>query len=397
MSSSKDSENIVIGTSEEEMNTFDLQVQAGNSISLSSQLMSLSRILGARSNSPPPFSDKTRTTEPILSLQLPNLELLQDLIEVFFRDMNFLLPILNQNETIPRITRTLKALGYNERTGVVSSCADHAVFLGIILYISAIADTEAPDSRVDTARLGWDWFQKGQQLSKYFAAMKPGDLDRVCYYTLGAVYLLRLELLSHASAYVMQAWNAATVTGMNDQSSWPRASYSTTLTRQKLWWALYYLDTHVARRRGRPYFIRDSEVAVTDFVPQLSILTKHTAQEFTPVHEHPLSLGDTGIRDMEYYQTSANFGHLWKQIWDTLFSAKRGHYADAQDVEILDARILYLERITPSSLKWKGQKVFCQQNQGESEIFVRRRLLCQLVRPPLPLFPLTPSPSSLLH
>lgn len=330
-----------------------------------------------------------RPTEPILSLQLPNLELLQDLIEVFFKDMNLLLPILNQNETIPRITRTLKALGYNEQTGIVSSYAEHAVFLGIIFYISAIADTEAPDLRADTARLGWNWFQKGQQLSKYFTTMKPGDLDRVCYYTLGAVYLLRLELLSHASAYIMQAWNAATVTGINNQSSWPRASYSTNFNRQKLWWALYYIDTHVARRRGRPYLIRDSEVAVAEFVPQLSIMEKHTAHESIPVHEHPLSLGDTGIQDMEYYQISVNLSHLWKQIWDTLFCARQGHYADAQDVEILDARILYLERLAPSSLKWKGQKVLCQQNQGESEIFIRRRLLCQLVSPQFLLFPIT--------
>jgi hypothetical protein len=385
MHSFKDSENIVIVASEDGMDTFDLQLQTGKSISLSSQLISLSGILGARPPSFPPPSHKTRTpARPVLSLQLPNLESLQDLTEVFFKEMNTLLPILNQNEAVSRIARTLKTLGYNERTGMVSSCADHAIFLGIIFNILAIADTATPDSRVETPRLGWNWFQQGQRLAKCFAATEPGNVDRVCYYTLGAVYLLRLELLSHASAYIMQAWNAATVAGMNDQSSWPRASHSTNFARQKLWWALYYIDTHIARRRGRPYLICENEVAVAEFIPRLSLNEKYTAQESTPVHEHLLSLGDTGIRDIEYYQTSINFGRLWKQIWDTLFSAKLGRHANAQDVEILEARILFLERMTPSTLKWEGRKVICEQNLGESETFVRRRLLCQLVSSQFP-------------
>lgn len=382
MASAKDSETMVIAASEDEMDTFDLKLQAGNSISLSSQLMSLSEILGAPSPFSPPQSRKTRPpTSPILSVQLPHSELLQDLTEVYFKEMNNLVHILNQNEVVPRIARTLKSLGYNEQTGMVTSSADHAIFLGIIFQILAIADTETPDLRVERPRLGWNWFQQGQRLAKYFSASEPSDLDRVCYYALGATYLLRLELLSHASAYVMQAWNAAIMAGLNDQSSWPRASHSTNLARQKLWWALYYLDTHVARRRGTQYLIRDNEVAVAEFIPRLSLMGKHMAQESTVVYEHFLSLGDTGVRDMEYYQTSINLGRLWKQIWDTLFSVRLGRFADAQDVEVLDARILFLERLTPSSLKLEGHKVVSQQNQGESETFVRRRLLCQLVRP----------------
>ena len=375
------------------MDTFDLQQQAENSISLSSQLKSLRGILGARSTLPSPPSDKARIPAgPMPSLQLPNLETLQDLTDVFFKEMNTLLPVLNQNEAIPRITRTLNALGYNGQTGMVSSSVEHAVFLGMIFWILAIADTEAPDVRDESARLGWNWFQQGQQLSKYFGPMKVGDSDRVGYYTLGATYLLRLELLSHASAYIMQAWNAATVTGMNDQRSWPTASHSATLARQKMWWALYYLDTHVARRRGRPYLIRDSEVAVAEFVPQLSMVSKYNTPEHNPVHEYPLSIGESSSREMEFNQTSLNFARIWKQIWDTLFSARLGRYAHAQDVEILDARIIFLERITPSALKWRDQNVL---SLGESEIFVRRRLLCQLVRPPFPrcLQLLSPQPS----
>ena len=323
------------------------------------------------------------TAGPVLSIQLPNLELLQDLTEVFFRDMNTFLPLLNQNEAVPRMARTLKAAGYNEQTGMAASCASHSVFLGIIFNMLAIADTEAPKSSwVDAERPGWNWFKQGQCLVKYFAFTEPGHLDYVCYYTLGAIYLLRLELLSQASIYIMQAWNFATVTGLNDSSFWPRASHSQNLARQKLWWALYYIDTHVARRRGRPYLIRDNEVAVTEFLPRLSLVDKRTAHQAKLADEQPISLGDTGFRDLEYHQTSINLGRIWKQIWDTLFSARQGRFADDQDVEILDARILYLERMTPSTLKLKDDKGICQHSLAESEVFVRRRLLCQLVSSP---------------
>ncbi|KIW16979.1 hypothetical protein PV08_04170 [Exophiala spinifera] len=376
-----DPENILTATGEDETHTFNLQLQAGTSISLSSQLWNLCEKLGAQPPSPLTPADKARPTatiRPVVSIQLPNLELLQDLTEVFFRDMNTFLPLLNQNEAVPRMARTLKVLGYNEQTGTAVSCANHSVFLGIVFNMLAIADTEAPKSWLDIERPGWNWFQQGQRLVKYFGPTETGELDHVCYYTLGAVYLLRLELLSHASVYIMQAWNLATVTGMNDQSFWPRASHSKNLARQKLWWALYYIDTHVARRRGRPYLIRDSEVSVAEFIPRLSVMGKYTAQEPKPVDEQPISLGDTGMRDLEYHQTAISFGRIWKQIWDTLFSARLGRFADAQDVEVLDARILYLERITPSSLKLDANQEILQQTQGESETFVRRRLLCQL-------------------
>ncbi|KAM3419704.1 hypothetical protein BST61_g3037 [Cercospora zeina] len=377
MHSSGDSESSLLTTREEEIDTFDLRPQAGNSISLSSQLMSLGEIVGAGSLSPlcPPPCDKMRPGGSVLAIQLPNFDFLQDLIAVFFRDMNVLIPMLTQSEAVPRITRTLKSLGYNERTGMINcyTSSNHIVFLGTVLNILAIADTDTPGLQAQIQRSGWNWFQQGQRLSKYFAATEPGAIDGVCFYTLGAVYLLRLELLSHASHYVMQAWNAATTTGMNNQSSWPRAGRSTNSSRQKLWWALYYIDAHIARRRGKPYLIRDIEVMVGEFLPRLSLGENYTAQEAIPVHEY-----DPNIRDMEYYQTSLNFGRLWRQIWDTLFSARLGRSADPQDVEILDARILFLERITPSRLKLVEHENCLQHASEASEVLVRRRLFCQL-------------------
>ncbi|KAF2208664.1 hypothetical protein CERZMDRAFT_107379 [Cercospora zeae-maydis SCOH1-5] len=381
MHSSEDSESSLLTTREEEIDTFDLRPQAGNSVSLSSQLMSLGEIVGAGSLSPPcpPSYDKLRPAGSVLAVQLPNFEFLQDLTGVFFRDMNVLIPMMNQGEAVPRITRTLRSLGYNERTGMINCCtsSSHIVFLGTILNILAIADTDTPGFQSQIQRSGWNWFQQGQRLSRYFAAMKPGDIDGVCFYTLGAVYLLRLELLSHASHYVMQAWNAAAITGMNNQSSWPPSGHSTNSSRQKLWWALYYVDAHIARRRGRPYLIRDIEVVVSEFLPRLSLGENH-AQAAIPVHEYLLSLENTNIRDMEYYQTSLNFGRLWRQIWDTLFSARLGRSADAHDVEILDARILFLERITPSRLRLEEHEDWFQQTLEASEVLARRRLFCQL-------------------
>ncbi|KAM3418714.1 hypothetical protein BST61_g4691 [Cercospora zeina] len=369
-------------TSEEGIDTFDLQPQAGSSISLSSQLsqlMGLSGSLASKTSCLLPSPDKVRPAAPVLSLQLPNFEVLQDRVEVFFKEMNPMRPVLNQSEIVPRIAQTLKALGYNEQTGMISSRIDDAIFLGVMFFIVAIADTETPEPRVGVAKSGWNCFQQGERLAKYFAATdSPGDMDRICYYTLGAVYLFRLELLSHASGYITQAWNAATVQGLNDQSSWPRACCSTNLTRQKLWWTIYCIDIHVSRRRGKPYLIRESEVAVAEFMPELSLVSKHAGREVTTVYEHFLSFGDCSVREMEYFQTSVNLCRVWKQIWDALFSAKFGRYVEPQDVELLDARILHLERLTPPSLKWKSLEALGQQNLRNSEILDRQRLCCQL-------------------
>lgn len=299
--------------------------------------------------------------------------------EIFFKEMNNFLPILSQDIFVPRIAQLLRSAGYNERTGTVSFRREHARIFGIVCNILAIAEAHAPDMRVESGRSGWNWFQHGLRIVQHADGSDFTGLDPVYYYTLSAEYLLHSELMSYASSFIMQAWNAATACGLNQQSSWPRGvPGSAIVARQKLWWSLYFLDAHISRRRGRPYLIHDNEVAVSEFLPRLSIVKIPEFSKLTSVHEHLLALSNAAMRDLEYCQFLINFSHLWRQIWDTLFSARLSGQTDAQDVELLDTRILFMEKLRSPLLAWEGNKRTHEAN-ADDEIQTRYRLYYQLV------------------
>jgi hypothetical protein len=118
-------------------------------------------------------------------------------------------------------------------------------------------------------------------------------------------------------------------------------------SRQTLWWTIYFLDRRISQRNGTPYLIRETEVAVEEFVPKND------------------SLGDI---------------KLWGQIWDTFFAAAARKRGDWEEIEITDTRILFIRKQLPSHLTWNTDMVGTYMAMGEGEPQIRRRLALFIVR-----------------
>jgi hypothetical protein len=139
-------------------------------------------------------------------------------------------------------------------------------------------------------------------------------------------------------------------------------------SRQTLWWTIYFLDRRISQRNGTPYLIRETEVAVEEFVPKNDSLGDI-------IHEDPEKSGTSS-----YCQVLVNFSKLWGQIWGTFFAAAARKRGDWEEIEITDTRILFIRKQLPSHLTWNTDMVGTYMAMGEGEPQIRRRLALFIVR-----------------
>jgi hypothetical protein len=139
-------------------------------------------------------------------------------------------------------------------------------------------------------------------------------------------------------------------------------------SRQTLWWTIYFLDRRISQRNGTPYLIRETEVAVEEFMPK-------NDSSGDIIHEDPAKSGTSS-----YYQVLVNFSKLWGQIWDTFFAAAAQKREDWEEIDITDTRILFIRKQLPRHLTWNTDMVGTYMAMGESEPQIRRRLTLFIVR-----------------
>jgi hypothetical protein len=86
-------------------------------------------------------------------------------------------------------------------------------------------------------------------------------------------------------------------------------------------------------------------------------------------------------------QVLVDLGKLWSLIWDTFFAAVALKPQDWKEVEIMDTRILIVQRELAGELTWDTdllKRVYLAEQ--ESEPYIRRRLAIFIVRCPIQNF-----------
>lgn len=79
-------------------------------------------------------------------------------------------------------------------------------------------------------------------------------------------------------------------------------------------------------------------------------------------------------------QVLVDLGRLWSLIWDTFFAASAPKPQDWKEVELMDTRILMVQRDLASELTWNTDilsRVYMAQE--EQEPYIRRRLAIFIV------------------
>ncbi|PYH67057.1 fungal specific transcription factor domain-containing protein [Aspergillus vadensis CBS 113365] len=195
--------------------------------------------------------------------------------------------------------------------------------------------------------------------------MKHIDIHIIQYHALSFEYLMQSELLHDASQAVSTATQLAMRARLNEEGAWEVSDEQDVRNRKELWWTIYFLDRKISQRTGSPYLIHDTEVAVSDF-----------------------SLSSTAGTD-RYMQALVDLGKLWSLIWDTFFAAAASKPMDWKEIEVMDTRILVVQRDLPSVLAWETDlldQLYLAEREPEPlvsrrlAIFIRLNLLRLIIR-----------------
>ena len=338
-------------------------------VSLSSQVAAMGAYL-SRPTSPKPSNPGRRHPKTQLLVEFPDPPTLQHLLVVYFRDFDCYFPFLDREETEPRIYAVIRRLGYSSHNRMLlvgTQDLSLIALTSIMLGFAECLDSEAGARDGDSSKPGWNYYLQALRAVQRFFYTKDVDLDVVRTQCLIAAYLMHSEILRAASQAVSVALQLATDIKLNDQRAWSADSPDEILSKQLLWWTIFFLDRRIAQKASLPYHIRDTEFYVEDFKG-----TDHTRPDEYG-HSDPKSPSSLH-RAKGYVQVLINLARLWGQVWDKFFAIGAKRKTDWMEMEIMDTQILNVRRQLPLSLTWEHGKMAEYALSGEPEPQLRRRL-----------------------
>ena len=290
-------------------------------------------------------------------LELPRPERLQELLDVYFRDLDSFFPFIKRDETQAQIEKALHSLGHSDNQLILDIQPEGYSLIALLCNMLAIAESLcAPGAWPYEIRPGWSLFLRGCRLIQHCSPLRHIDFHLIQYYALSSEYLMQSELLYDASRAISTAAQLAMRVRLNEERVWNTATESEIKNRKRLWWTIYFLDQKISQRTGSPYIIRDTEIALPEFSQ------------------------DPKTRTDRYMQVLVDLGRLWSLIWDTFFAASAPKPQDWKEVELMDTRILMVQRDLASELTWNTDilsRVYMAQE--EQEPYIRRRLAIFIV------------------
>jgi hypothetical protein len=305
-----------------------------------------------------------------LLVEFPDPPTLQHLLAVYFRDFDCYFPFLDREETEPRIYALIRRLGYssyNRMLLVGTQDLSLIALTSIMLGFAECLDSEEGARDGDSSKPGWIYYLQALRAVQRFFYTKDVDLDVVRTQCLIAAYLMHSEILRAASQAVSVALQLATDIKLNDQRAWSADSSDEVLSKQLLWWTIFFLDRRIAQKASLPYHIRDTEFYVEDFKS-----AGHTRPDENGRSDAKSSF--SLHRAKGYVQVLINLAKLWGQVWDKFFAIGAERKTDWMEMEIMDTQILNVRRQLPLSLTWEHGRLAEYALSGESEPQLRRRL-----------------------
>lgn len=293
----------------------------------------------------------------MFSVELPRPGRLHALLDVYFCDLDSFFPFIKRDGIQAQIETILHSLGHSDNQHIVDVKLGEYSIIALLCNMLAIAESFCASRPWPyEIRPGWSLFLRGRKLIQQCSSLKHINIHLIQYHALSSEYLMESELLHEASRAISNAAQLAMRTRLNEERVWNALPEQEVQNRKRLWWTIYFLDRKISQRTGSPYVIRDTEVALSEF------------------SQHP------NTRTDRYMQVLIDLGKLWSLIWDVFFAAVAPKPQDWKEVELMDTRILIVQRELASELTWETdllKRVYLVQN--ELEPYIRRRLAIFIV------------------
>ena len=292
------------------------------------------------------------------TLQLPEPPRLVAFLQVFWAQHNPFFPCSNRGQFQQDLLQWLPAAGYGPGRTVVRvtpTFTPLALNLCIILAVAEFVDPQRgsrmSDHPIDQSIPGKLWHDTSLKLLDRFSPAFDQEVEIVRFHVLEAMYLTYTEQLRQASKVIAVAVQLAVRAGLHDQSSWTDLTPKMADSRRILFWSLYYLDRRISEKCGQPYLLRNEEVYVAE------IVTPAVHGHLLPINGDGESVAfNTAMR--HYVQHLIDWGHLWTDVWDTLFSLRVRKFVD--DMSYVKSTNGQIERMLanlPPELQWRPERL----------------------------------------
>ncbi|KAJ5646570.1 hypothetical protein N7490_002942 [Penicillium lividum] len=288
----------------------------------------------------------------LATVALPEPQVLWELVSVFFQEFETYFPCLNQTVIYERLSMVLSLHKYDTENHRIVIGPDNCKIIAFLLNMLAYAESLTRPIESCKPRPISQSYLQGLKLMQHFNQLYDSDLETVIYHITSSAFLLEMSMHHVSLQSITQGFQIALKIGLNNQALWPSGDCEL-VSRQGLWWTLYFLDKRITQKCGITYFLREDESAVSDF---------------SKVHS------DMGSSKDEVLQSLISFSRLWAHIWDGFFSPQAPKGDDWEESQMMDTRIVLSYRQIPSRLHWKSSMV-TEYMCVEGAAHIRQRLI----------------------
>ena len=312
-------------------------------------------------------------------LALPAQSELQSLVDLYFEYMNYFFPCVDEGEFRAQLALACTGRvnhGRSLQETAMSMSSTFLMLLYVVLAIGTCLDPQSQKSPSNTVARR-RYLETAYEISRGRQESGNGEanMELVRYQTALAVCLIHIERPTSAYRAVSDAIQQAFVCGLNDESLWSCLTEREARSRRLLWWTVFYLDRRIAQKCWKPYLVRETDIYVDE---SMGFLVDATNAAVIDV-DVPLRAEQSELVD-QYALSNIRWAKLWAVMWDTLFSVRAVRTgATAEDLEVLDARILHAQRQVPPSLQWDTSFAETYAAAAEAEVHTRSRLVVYVV------------------
>ncbi|KAJ8109876.1 hypothetical protein OPT61_g7139 [Boeremia exigua] len=251
----------------------------------------------------------------------------QNYIDTFFRELQVCHPCIDEHLFRDRSEKMLARAEVHP---------DDTCFLALnyVMFALHIASTEVIQPCSDDKLPGWLWLQLADDVIGKRQLYGQGDISlaqflllKAIYYTLVDQPSLAYNTIGLASRYVLQQ-------NLNRQSALPKAGIWESFERLHVFWNILIADRRISLSCGRPYTIRDTDIAVER---PSRIFQRDIAPTLQSSQQHD-RLSDANSASM-FLSCMIDWSRFAGSLWDGLFAARVATDTLVEKVATFDAAV----------------------------------------------------------
>ncbi|EXJ90161.1 hypothetical protein A1O3_03230 [Capronia epimyces CBS 606.96] len=278
--------------------------------------------------------------------------------DIFFRRLNPLHPLLNENQFRAQFDNFV----FDQGRGL--SELDHAQLLALVNLIQAEVEILIGDCSDSDAIFGWREFCTADSILQDLIWKGKANLMTIQCLLLKARYLMYLERYNQAYDMMATAVRICMQLGLHDQSRWAGqgADPFETIMRQRVFYSLFTLERAVALSCGLPPTLRQCDFCV-DTPPALDdrgLFPNRPLPEETPE-----------LSFVPYFVAIIKWAELCGDVWDGMLHMRAVKPVSEAQIAALDRKILDQVNAVHPQLQWKTER--SNANRGRLEPYVWRQ------------------------